>query len=53
VTRSIVRDSIIDEGAHIDNAIVEQSLVGNCAEIRGRPSRVQLGDDSRLELGGA
>ncbi len=53
VTRSIVSDSIIDEGARLNNAIVEQSLVGNCAEIVGRPSRVHLGDDSRLELGGA
>ena len=51
VTRSIVSDAIIDEGAHLNNAIVEQSLVGDRAEIRGRPRRVDLGDDSTLDLG--
>lgn len=53
VTRSIVSDAIIDQGAHLNNAIVEQSLVGSGAEISGRPSRVDLGDDSKLGLGSA
>jgi glucose-1-phosphate thymidylyltransferase len=50
VTRSIVNDAIIDEGACLNGAIVEQSLVGSGAEIRGRPSHADLGADSRLEL---
>jgi glucose-1-phosphate thymidylyltransferase len=51
ITRSIVSDSIIDQGAHIDSAILNESLVGGRAEIRGRPSVVNLGDDSQLDVG--
>lgn len=51
VRRSILSDAIIDEGARIDNAIIEKSLIGNCSEISRRPSRVDLGDDSRVDLG--
>ncbi len=51
ITRSVVTDSIIDQGAHIDSAILSESLVGDRAEIRGRPSVVDLGDDSRLHVG--
>jgi glucose-1-phosphate thymidylyltransferase len=51
VSRSIVRNAIIDEDASISDTIVEESLVGSCADIRGHPNRVDLGDDSRLDLG--
>jgi glucose-1-phosphate thymidylyltransferase len=51
IRRSIISDSIIDEGARIENAILQQSLVGSRTEIGGRPSTVDLGDDSRLDVG--
>jgi glucose-1-phosphate thymidylyltransferase len=51
ITRSIVSDSIIDQGARIDGAILKESLVGDRAEIEGRPNVVDMGDDSRLDLG--
>jgi glucose-1-phosphate thymidylyltransferase len=51
IDRSIVSDSIIDTGAHIDDAVLRESLVGSHARIRGRASKVDLGDDSIVELG--
>jgi glucose-1-phosphate thymidylyltransferase len=51
VSRSIISDAIIDEGARVHGAVIEKSLIGNCCEIRGRPSRVDLGDDSTVDLG--
>jgi glucose-1-phosphate thymidylyltransferase len=51
IRRSIISDSIIDEGTSIENAVLQQSLVGRRAEIRGRPGTLDLGDDSRLDVG--
>lgn len=51
IDRSIVSDSIIDSGAHIDNVVLRESLVGSGARIRGQPSKVDIGDDSIVELG--
>ena len=51
IRRSIISDSIIDEGTRIENAILRQSLVGSRAEIGGLPSTLDVGDDSRLDLG--
>jgi glucose-1-phosphate thymidylyltransferase len=43
---SIVRDSIIDEGANICNALLEESLVGKQAQIEGRFRKFNLGDST-------
>jgi glucose-1-phosphate thymidylyltransferase len=51
IARSIVSDSIVDEGARVDSVMLSESLVGGRAEIKGRPSVVDIGDDSRLDLG--
>jgi glucose-1-phosphate thymidylyltransferase len=51
VTRSIISDAIIDEGARVHDAIVEKSLIGSCSEINGHASILDLGDDSRVDLG--
>jgi glucose-1-phosphate thymidylyltransferase len=51
IARSIVSDSIIDTGAEIDDAVLRESLVGSHARITGRASKVDVGDDSSVELG--
>ena len=48
IERSILSDSIIDEGVRIENAVLRESLIGNRAEIRGRALKVDIGDDSSL-----
>ncbi len=51
VENSIVRDSIIDQEAHIQDAILRQSLVGNHAWVKGNPRSVDIGDHSRVDWG--
>jgi glucose-1-phosphate thymidylyltransferase len=50
VRDSIVRDAIVEEGATVEFAIVEHSIVGRKADVRGRPSRLNVGDASTVEL---
>jgi glucose-1-phosphate thymidylyltransferase len=53
VSNSIVRDSIIDEGAQISETILDQSLIGKDAIVRGRYRRLNVGDSSQVDFSGA
>lgn len=48
VLRSIVRDSIIDQGATIDSAILNGSIVGRDARVQGHAVSVNVGDSSAV-----
>jgi glucose-1-phosphate thymidylyltransferase len=50
VRDAIVRDAIIEDGATIDTVLVEHSIVGARATIRGRTGRHVVGDDSVVLL---
>lgn len=50
VLRSIVRDSIIDEGAYIDDTVLDRSLIGKDAVVRGRSQVLNVGDSSQVDL---
>lgn len=50
VEGSIVRDSIIDDGASVHSAVLERSLVGRHATLRGNALRVNVGDTSEVDL---
>jgi len=50
IVRSTIRDSIINEGAHIEDANLSQSLIGKDAHVRGSPQRLNVGDSSQVEL---
>lgn len=52
IENSIIRDSIIGEGAYIDNRVLEWSLVGNDALVRGSFQRLNVGDSSEIDTGG-
>ncbi len=45
---SIIRDSIIDQGAQITDAVLAQSLIGRGARVRGRFHTFNVGDQSEL-----
>jgi len=51
VRNSVIRDSIIDEGAHITDTMLEQSLIGKEAQVKGRYQRLNVGDSSSIILG--
>jgi glucose-1-phosphate thymidylyltransferase len=51
VKRSVVRNSIIDAGAHIENCVLDEALVGKNARLTGQPKAMFVGDDSNVEIG--
>lgn len=50
VRHSIVRNSIVDRSARIENAILDGALVGEEAEVVGRAKSLFIGDNSIVEL---
>lgn len=48
---SIVKDSIIDEGAYIEDATLEGSLIGANAQVKGKFKRLDIAASSRVDLG--
>jgi len=50
ILSSVIRDSIIDEGARIERAILSQSLIGPKAEVRGDYAHLDVGDSCRVNL---
>jgi glucose-1-phosphate thymidylyltransferase len=46
VRNSLVRDSIVEEGARIGDALLDGSIVGRRASVRGLARRLNVGDDA-------
>jgi glucose-1-phosphate thymidylyltransferase len=51
IENSIISDCIIDRAAHIEHAILRQSLVGSETQVRGGIGTVDIGDHSKVNLG--
>ncbi|MBO8142155.1 MAG: NTP transferase domain-containing protein [Firmicutes bacterium] len=49
----IIRDSIVNEGAAVSSVLLDSSLVGHRAVVRGSFTRLNVGDSSSIQLGGA
>lgn len=52
IADAIVRDSIINEGACVSGILLDGSLIGHKATVRGTFTCLNLGDSSSLQLGG-
>jgi glucose-1-phosphate thymidylyltransferase len=50
VQGSIVRNSILEDGAHVTDVILENSLIGRNTQIQRRPMMVNAGDHTELTL---
>jgi glucose-1-phosphate thymidylyltransferase len=50
VLGSIVRNSILEDGAHVSNVILENSLIGPQAQIQSRAMVINAGDHTVLTL---
>lgn len=48
---SIVKDAIIGEEAVVQHGLLEGSLIGNRALVRGAPQRLNVGDSSEIRIG--
>ncbi|MBI5837238.1 MAG: NTP transferase domain-containing protein [Candidatus Eisenbacteria bacterium] len=45
-----VRNSIVNENAHVEDIFLEDSVIGERAQVRGRRKRLNVGDSSEVEL---
>lgn len=50
IRNSIVRDSIIDERSHIEDAMLSGSLIGRDAKVSGSFERLNVGDSSQVDF---
>ncbi len=50
VEESIVRNSIVGEEARVQKALLEGSIVGNNAAVRGNYKRINIGDSSEIDF---
>ncbi len=50
IERAILEDCIINKGSHIKNIVISHSLIGENAYVIGKGERLNIGDDSVLEI---
>ncbi len=50
IVNSVIRDTIVNANATVEDALLEHSLVGENALVKGRMARVNVGDSSAIEL---
>lgn len=53
VCDSLVRDSIVDEGAVIEDTMLAESLIGKDALVRGLYRKLNVGDSSQVDFANA
>ena len=51
IRRAIIRDSIVNQGAHVEDAILEHSILGEAAKLRDQALHLNLGDSSEFLSG--
>jgi glucose-1-phosphate thymidylyltransferase len=51
ILNAVVRNSIIDPGAQIEDCILDNALLGEKARVSGRGKALFVGDNSTVELG--
>jgi glucose-1-phosphate thymidylyltransferase len=50
VQSSVIRNSILEEEAQVSDAVLEDSLIGRRAQIKRRPARVNVGDQTTVMM---
>jgi glucose-1-phosphate thymidylyltransferase len=50
VRRAIVQNSIINQGAVVESILLDRSVVGENASVRGAAQRINIGDSSEVEI---
>lgn len=46
----VIRDSVVDERAVLEDAVIEGSLIGQRVTLKGTVNRLNIGDDSQVYL---
>jgi glucose-1-phosphate thymidylyltransferase len=52
ITDSVVRDSILNASAEVERSLLDRSLIGEGAVVRGHFQRLNVGDSSEIVIGG-
>lgn len=52
VKDSIIRDAVINQNSILKNAVLERSIVGDSVELTGQFQRLNIGDNSMIDLSG-
>ncbi len=50
IADSVVRNSIVSEDAQVYKALLENSIVGNSATVKGTYKRINIGDSSEIDF---
>ena len=50
LTNTVVRNSIIEAGTQITDIVIEGSLIGRNVILQGRPEKLNIGDNSWMEM---
>jgi glucose-1-phosphate thymidylyltransferase len=50
IAGSIIRNSIVDEKAHIDDTMLDSSLIGQDAKVKGRYLALNVGNSSQVDF---
>ena len=50
LSRSIIQNSIVEQEAEIDQMVLENSIIGRQAGIKGRAEAINIGDNSWIEI---
>ena len=48
VSDSIIRNSIVSDGAKVYSSLLEESIIGNNALVRGNFNRLNVGNSSEI-----
>lgn len=52
VNHSILKDSIIGSYSHLNQIVLNDSLIGSDAEVKGESRKLNIGDNTAIDLGG-
>ena len=50
IERAVLKNTIVEQGAHISHMVLVDSLIGRQAGVKGRPENMNIGDDSWIEI---
>jgi glucose-1-phosphate thymidylyltransferase len=50
LSRTVIQNSIVEQESEIDQMVLENSIIGRQAGIKGRAEAINIGDNSWIEI---
>jgi len=50
IKNTVIRNSIVEAGTQITDIVIEGSLIGRNVILQGRPEKLNIGDNSWMEM---